>query len=73
MGAADLLLVWVLRLLLIGGFAAMVSRVPGKSWIFYGLSLALLGVMIAAMLRMSRLRNEFVTRPIPFFGKEEQA
>ena len=72
-GALDWLLLLTLRVLVAAGFAVVMLPVPGVTQWCYGLSVAILVVLVAAMLRLNRLHNEFVTRPVPIFGKGEKA
>ena len=71
--ALDWLLLVALRVLVIAGLVVVMLPIPGVTLWCYGLSIAILVVLVAAMLRLNHLHNEFVTRPVPIFGKEEQA
>ena len=72
-GTIDWLILVALRALMVIGLVVVLVPVPGVKFWYYGLSIAILVLLVVSMLRLNRSHNEFVTRPVPFFGKEEQA
>ena len=70
-GPLDVLLLSLLRALVIAGVVVTVVPVPAVGMWCYGLSIAILAALAGNMLRLNLLHNEFVTRPIPFFGLED--
>lgn len=72
-GVIDWLILVALRILLIVGAGVMLSSAPGVKLWCYGLSIAIMTLLVVSMLRLNHLYNEFVTRPVPFFGKEAQS
>ena len=72
-GVIDWLILVALRILLIVGAGVMLSSAPGVKLWCYGLSIAIMTLLVVSMLRLNHFHNEFVTRPVPFFGKEAQS
>ena len=71
-GFIDLLMLYVMRALVVGGILVTIFPVPAVGLWCYGLSIAIMALLAANMLRLNLLHTEFVTRPIPFFGKEAE-
>ena len=72
-GVIDWLILVALRILLIVGAGVMLSSAPGVKLWCYGLSIAIMTLLVVSMQRLNHFHNEFVTRPVPFFGKEAQS
>ena len=71
-GVLDIALLMLMRALVLTGIVVVILHAPGVSLWCYGLSAAILALTAVCLARMDRLHNEFVTRPVPFFGKEER-
>lgn len=57
--------------LVLTGLCTVLMFITHARWVYYGLSVVMMIPMILSMNRLSRRHNEFVTRPVPFFGREE--
>ena len=71
-GPMDSFLLHLMRGLMAAGLIVSITHVPGISQWYYALSILILLLLIANILRVFWLHNEYVTRPVPFFGKEVQ-
>lgn len=71
-GKADTLFLSAMRLLLIAGLVVCIVPLPAVSIWYYALSILTLLLLSAGIIRVFYLHNEYVTRPVPFFGKEAE-
>ena len=71
-GITDVLLLYAMRGLVIAGLVISIAKVPGVSLWLYLLSILILILLSVSMIRVFLLHNEYVTRPVPFFGKEAE-
>ena len=62
----------ILRILAACGMIISVYPVPAVGLWYYGLSIAMLLLLIVTLILTNRLNNEFVTRPVPILGKEAE-
>ena len=69
-GKLDVILLRVIQVLLAFGILITLVPVAAPALWNYGVTVLLLVMLIACMLRLSGMYNEYVTRPVPFFGKE---
>ena len=72
-GQAEHALILLINILLGAGIAVTaLSGLPVRSILCYALAMALLAAMCALLVRLNGHYNTYVTRPAPFFGKEEE-
>ena len=68
----DVILLYIMRALIVAGIIVSLAHTPGISLWCYALSIAILILLSVNIVRVYKLQNEYVTRPVPFFGKEGQ-
>ncbi len=67
----DVIILYAMRLLVFTSIVVtLVSAIPGYAFWCYGLCLAIIVLFLYNMLRLNRLYRDYVTRPVPLFGKE---
>lgn len=62
-------LLFAARLVVLAATLISLAFTNADPW-FYGCCVAMLALTAVAMLRLNREHNEYVSRPVPFFGKE---
>ncbi len=68
----DRRILYFLRFVCITGFCAVVAGLPAITLWCYALSIVTMLLFCVAMFRFNRAQNEYVTRPVPLFGKEQK-
>lgn len=53
--------------------AVLLLLINPFKWVLHGMAVVLLIPVIVSMIRINRRHNEFISRPVPFFGEEEGA
>ena len=53
------------------GLLALALKRP-EDWVYYACALAMLAAAIIELVMLNRSHNEFASRPVPFFGGEEE-
>ena len=65
----DNLLFWGAFVLVL--LTLVLSMVVHNQFVFYALAMAIMTVLSCSFLRLLLAHNEYVTRPVPYFGKKE--
>lgn len=68
-GPVDILLLNAMRAAVIAGIVLSILPIPGHPLWCYGLSIAITLVFSVILIRLNCAHNEYVTRPVPIFGK----